>query len=145
VPPGKSNIIVTCLVITAVGVAFGAYGFAKPPRIETSVSYRTATIYGTKTVLVNTALVGTCGAVSYFVPDTLEEVSANVTVTSGTSTMVYENVSVSEAGTTTVGTYNYSTSSYGNLTGYSTTTSTSDNLNERPSDGWSVIVCTYHP
>ena len=67
-------------------------------------------------------------------------------MTSGTNTTyTTSTVTVSHAGETTLGTTTYSTSTYGNDTAVYTTTNTSYNLNDIPSDGWTVTTCTFSP
>jgi uncharacterized membrane protein YuzA (DUF378 family) len=140
---GKS---ITALVIVVVvaALAFGAYGLTKSSTVETS--YGTSTTTYTTTVYKNVEMVGTCTAVSYIIPDYGEVSVTNVTVTSGTATTYsLSTITVSPAGETTLGTTKYSTSTYENNTAIYTTTSTSQNLNDIPSNGWTVTTCTFAP
>ena len=106
----------------------------------TSILNRTTmvSVYG------NVKLTGDCTAASYFVPDTVEVAPSTVTSTSGsitsysvTYTTVYQN--------STIGTSTYSASTFANGTTILVITTTSYDLNDRPSDGWTVTVCTYQP
>jgi hypothetical protein len=80
----------------------------------------TLSIYG------NVELPGNCTAVSYFSPDT---------VSSGATT----------ATTDTISSTNYSTFIHVNATASYAITATSYDLNDFPSEGWTVTVCTYQP
>jgi hypothetical protein len=132
------------IVVVVVALAFGAYGLAKAPTVETS--YVNSTTTYTTTIYKNVEMVGTCTAVSYIIPDTEEVSLTTVTMTSGTNTTYFVNtVTISHAGETTLGTTTYSTSTYANNTGVYTMTSTSDNLNDIPSNGWTVTTCTFTP
>lgn len=132
------------IVAVIVALAFGAYGLTRPPTVETS--YVTNTTTYTTTVYKNMEMVGTCTAVSYIIPDTEEAFLANVTVISGTSTTYYlSTTAVVTAGETTLGTTAYITSTYANSTAAYAVTSTSQNLDVIPSDGWTVTACTLVP
>jgi hypothetical protein len=140
---GKS---ITALVIVIVvgALAFGAYGLTRSSTVETS--YATSTTTYTTTVYKNVEMVGTCAAVSYIIPDTEEVSITNVTVSSGTATTYsLSTITVSRAGETTLATTTYSTSTYENNTTVYTTTTTSQNLNDIPSNGWTVTTCTFAP
>ena len=98
----------------------------------------TVSVYG------NVELTGYCTAARYFIPDTSSAAPSTVTFTSGnatsysvTYTTVYQN--------STIGTSTYSASTFANNTTILVITTTSYNLNDRPSDGWTVTVCTYQP
>ena len=132
------------IVVVIAALAFGAYGLAKAPTVETSYVYSTTTY--TTSIYKNVQMTETCTAVSYIIPDTEEVSITNVTVTSGTNTTYsLSTVTVSHAAETTLGTTTYSTSTYGNNTSVYTITSTSDNLNDIPSNGWTVTTCTFTP
>jgi hypothetical protein len=90
--------------------------------IVTSILNHTTalSIYG------NVELPGNCTAVSYFSPDT---------VSSGATT----------ATTDTISSTNYSTFIHVNATASYAITATSYDLNDFPSEGWTVTVCTYQP
>jgi len=77
----------------------------------------------TVSVYENVEMVGSCTAVSYFAPDT-SSYGVNQTATIGTTT--------------------YPTSTYVNNTVGYAMTSTSQNLGDRPSDGWTVTICSLH-
>jgi hypothetical protein len=146
--PGRkavgTAVTVLAIVVVVAALALGAYGLARAPTVETS--YVNSTTTYTTTVYKNVEMVGTCTAVSYIIPDTEEVSTTNVTVTSGTNTMYsVSTVTISHAGETTLGTTTYSTSTFGNNTAVYTATSTSDNLNDIPSDGWTVTTCAFTP
>jgi hypothetical protein len=101
----------------------------------------------TGTINENVRVNGTCTAVSYIIPDTEEVSLTTVTVTSGTNTTYsVSTVTISHAAETTLGTTTYSTFTNVAMSnvGYVVTT-TSQDLNDIPSDGWTVAVCTYQP
>ena len=139
-----TTVTALAIVVVVVALAFGAYGLAKVPTVETS--YVNSTTTYTTTIYKNVEMVGTCTAVSYIIPDTEEVSLTTVTMTSGTNTTYsVSTVTISHAGETTLGTTTYSTSTYANNTGVYTMTSTSDNLNDIPSNGWTVTTCTFAP
>ena len=137
------TVTVLAIVVVVAALAFGAYGLTKAPATETSYAASTTTY--TTTIYKNVQMTGTCTAVSYFIPDTMAVSITNVTVTSGTSTSYYQSSVTLSGGETTLGTTTYSTSTYGNGTTVYTTTSTSQNLNDIPSNGWTVTTCTFSP
>jgi len=118
-------------------------GTTTPVMTLTSVVNNTTTVTINENVQIN----GTCTAVSYIIPDTEKVSLTTVTVTSGTSTTYYvSTITISHAGETTLGTTTYSTFTHVAISnvGYVVTT-TSQDLNDIPSDGWTVTVCTYQP
>jgi hypothetical protein len=131
-------------VVVVVALAFGAYGLTRAPAASTS--YVSSTTTYTTTVYENLEMVGNCTAVSYIIPDTEQVSITNVTVVSGTNTTYSAStVTISHAGETTLGSTTYSTSTYANDTAVYTITSTSQNSNDIPSDGWTVTTCTLIP
>ncbi|MGD0638839.1 MAG: hypothetical protein ABSA72_12450, partial [Nitrososphaerales archaeon] len=81
------------------------------------------------------------------IPDTEEVSLTTVTSVTGTNTTYsVSTVTISHASETTLGTTTYSTSTYaaiGNV-GYVVTT-TSQDLNDIPSNGWTVTTCAFTP
>jgi hypothetical protein len=106
---------------------------------NTSLLTLTSVVNSTRTISIlgNVELSGNCTASTYFVPDTIQ---VTATSTSGTLT-VYS----TEYQNSTVGTSTFSTSTYVNSTASYIVTTTSYDLNDRPSNGWTVTVCTYEP
>jgi hypothetical protein len=146
-----TRVSVVALVVAIVAVAFGVYGFSKPPTVETSLVYETTTAYRTSysynetTVYRNVEVTGVCTATSYFLGDEAQEYVWNVTITSGTHTMYSTSESYSYPNTTTLGSTTYSTFTFGNFTAPYSTTSTSLDQNYAPSGWWLVTGCTYEP
>jgi hypothetical protein len=100
----------------------------------------------TTSVYENVQVIGNCTAVSYFLPDTVEQLVTDVTITSGnTTTHSISFGSTIRATTTTLGTRIYTVTSYANNTSIFTVTSESDDLSDIPSDGWTNTICTYQP
>ncbi len=71
-------------------------------------------------------LTGNCTAVTYFSPDTVSSPATTAT-------------------TDTIGSTTYSTYTVVNSTAIYVVTTTSYDLGDRPSDGWTVTVCTFQP
>ncbi len=140
------------LVVGAAAIGSYESGLRTTTSTERFTSTTTSTITVTTivnhttalSVYENVELIGECTAASYFVPDTVEVAPSTMTTTSGsvtsysvTYTTVYHN--------STIGTSTYSASTFVNGTTTLVVTATSDDLNDRPSDGWTVTICTYHP
>ena len=142
---GREAVTLLVIVVAVAALAFGAYGLAKAPTVETS--YVNSTTTYTTTVYENVEMTGTCTAVSYIIPDTEEVSLTTVTSVTGTNTTYsVSTVTISHASETTLGTTTYSTSTYaaiGNV-GYVVTT-TSQDLNDIPSNGWTVTTCAFTP
>lgn len=158
------SIVIVIVIVAA--AAFGGYAVSSVGQ-KTSTSYETstqtvtstpaqATTTTTQTAIADTAtftttvyknveLVGICTAISYFLADTSTEYATTVTITSGNSTYYSLSTNVVSPSTTTIGTTTYSTSTYGNVTTIYTITTTSQNLIDIPSDGWTVTTCTLSP
>ena len=147
-----ATLLTMALVVGAVAVVAYQSTVSTTTSTERFTSTTTATITitsilnHTTTVSVygSVKLTGDCTAASYFVPDTVEVAPSTITSTSGsitsysvTYTTVYQN--------STIGTSTYSASTFANNTTILVITTTSYNLNDRPSDGWTVMVCTYQP
>ena len=148
------GVLATLLVVGVIVVVSSETGLFATTHTErftgttTPVMTLTSVVNNTTTVTINenVQINGTCTAVSYIIPDTEEVSLTTVTMTSGTNTTYFVNtVTISHAGETTLGTTTYSTSTYANNTGVYTMTSTSDNLNDIPSNGWTVTTCTFTP
>jgi hypothetical protein len=94
----------------------------------TSLLTLTSVVNSTRTISIvgNVELTGSCMATSYFSPDTVSSPETAPT----TDTLSYTT---------------YSASTYVNSTGIYVVTTTSYDLNDRPSNGWTVTVCTYQP
>lgn len=142
----------TALVIGAVAIVAYQSNVRTTTSTERFTSTTTTTITVTSilnhtttvSVYGSVKLTGDCTATSYFVPDTVEESPSTITSTSGsvtsysvTYTTVYQN--------STIGTSTYSASTLVNDTTILMITTTSYDLNDRPSDGWTVTVCSYQP
>ena len=127
--------------IVAIVIVVGAFALVLP---QTGLLYTTTKIQTfTTTVFENTRETGTCTATSYLVPDTVEVSATEVTVTSGNSTYSSLSTTTIYPGTATEGTTTYSVLTYVNGTSSFVITSTSTDYDDAPSDGWSVIVCSF--
>ncbi len=129
-------VLLALLVIGAVIVAVS----------KTNTSTTTRTEYLTTTIIENQKVVGDCIRTGYIIPDTVEAISRNITITSGNTTMYSASTTVIEPSEAAYGTPStFTTSSYANINTTLVVTSTSTDQGQEPSSVWYVTVCTFSP